>query len=223
MKWTQCPPHHGEAEKTNGGSPPKATQSCFQPPPPFTPQSGVRSLCSPRHPHPPGSSSGLFEPGDMQYELNRNNATDPSLSEMVEMAIRILNKNPKGFFLLVEGRGPRPGCRAASLGASRRVQGRVVSSQRALSHLGMSREIPLGRMGHERERWREGAVLKLPAQQALLLWTWRWHIQLTSPGRLPERGGRFLPFGNSSPKPVSGGVCSPLSFTPSQRQVCKPL
>lgn len=49
--------------------------------------------------------------------------TDPSLSEMVEMAIRILNKNPKGFFLLVEGRGPRPGCRAASLGASRRVQG----------------------------------------------------------------------------------------------------
>ncbi|KAB0390458.1 hypothetical protein E2I00_005538, partial [Balaenoptera physalus] len=43
---------------------------------------------------------GLFEPGDMQYELNRNNVTDPSLSEMVEMAIKILSKNPKGFFLL---------------------------------------------------------------------------------------------------------------------------
>lgn len=42
----------------------------------------------------------------MQYELNRNNVTDPSLSEMVEMAIRILIKNPKGFFLLVEGRSP---------------------------------------------------------------------------------------------------------------------
>lgn len=42
----------------------------------------------------------------MQYELNRNNVTDPSLSEMVEMAIKILSKNPKGFFLLVEGRGP---------------------------------------------------------------------------------------------------------------------
>lgn len=40
----------------------------------------------------------------MQYELNRNNVTDPSLSEMVEMAIKILSKNPKGFFLLVEGR-----------------------------------------------------------------------------------------------------------------------
>lgn len=40
----------------------------------------------------------------MQYELNRNNLTDPSLSEMVEVALRILTKNPKGFFLLVEGR-----------------------------------------------------------------------------------------------------------------------
>lgn len=40
----------------------------------------------------------------MQYELNRNNLTDPSLSEMVEVALRILMKNPKGFFLLVEGR-----------------------------------------------------------------------------------------------------------------------
>lgn len=42
----------------------------------------------------------------MQYELNRNNVTDPSLSEMVEVAIKILSKNPKGFFLLVEGRAP---------------------------------------------------------------------------------------------------------------------
>ncbi|KAK2496745.1 hypothetical protein MC885_012820 [Smutsia gigantea] len=46
---------------------------------------------------------GLFEPGDLQYELNRNNVTDPSLSEMVETAVKILSKNPKGFFLLVEG------------------------------------------------------------------------------------------------------------------------
>uniref|UniRef100_A0A6I8NDH4 Alkaline phosphatase n=1 Tax=Ornithorhynchus anatinus TaxID=9258 RepID=A0A6I8NDH4_ORNAN len=46
---------------------------------------------------------GLFEPVDMVYELNRNNLTDPSLTEMVEVAITILKKNPKGFFLLVEG------------------------------------------------------------------------------------------------------------------------
>ncbi|XP_044537067.1 alkaline phosphatase, tissue-nonspecific isozyme-like [Gracilinanus agilis] len=46
---------------------------------------------------------GLFEPKDMKYELNRNQRTDPSLTEMVEVAIKILRRNPKGFFLLVEG------------------------------------------------------------------------------------------------------------------------
>ncbi|XP_067826780.1 alkaline phosphatase, tissue-nonspecific isozyme isoform X1 [Heptranchias perlo] len=46
---------------------------------------------------------GLFEHGDLQYELERNKTTDPSLEEMVGVAIRILSKNPKGFFLLVEG------------------------------------------------------------------------------------------------------------------------
>lgn len=49
-------------------------------------------------------SLGLFEPGDMMYELDRNNETDPSLSEMVSVAIRMLQKNSRGFFLLVEGR-----------------------------------------------------------------------------------------------------------------------
>ncbi|PIO40299.1 hypothetical protein AB205_0114590 [Aquarana catesbeiana] len=46
---------------------------------------------------------GLFEPGDLVYELDRNKSTDPSLVEMVKVAINILKKNPKGFFLLVEG------------------------------------------------------------------------------------------------------------------------
>ncbi|KAM9298947.1 alkaline phosphatase-like isoform 2-T2 [Gastrophryne carolinensis] len=46
---------------------------------------------------------GLFEPSDLVYELDRNKTTDPSLSEMVQVAISILKKNPKGFFLLVEG------------------------------------------------------------------------------------------------------------------------
>ncbi|XP_060115385.1 alkaline phosphatase, tissue-nonspecific isozyme [Heteronotia binoei] len=46
---------------------------------------------------------GLFEPVDMMYELNRNNETDPSLPEMVKVALKILQKNPRGFFLLVEG------------------------------------------------------------------------------------------------------------------------
>uniref|UniRef100_H3BC89 Alkaline phosphatase, tissue-nonspecific isozyme n=2 Tax=Latimeria chalumnae TaxID=7897 RepID=H3BC89_LATCH len=46
---------------------------------------------------------GLFEPHDLMYELDRNRETDPSLQDMVEVAIKILRKNPNGFFLLVEG------------------------------------------------------------------------------------------------------------------------
>ncbi|KAL7867005.1 hypothetical protein AOLI_G00148190 [Acnodon oligacanthus] len=42
---------------------------------------------------------GLFEPLDTRYELDRNSDTDPSLTEMVEKAIKILSKNPKGFYL----------------------------------------------------------------------------------------------------------------------------
>ncbi|XP_072522279.1 alkaline phosphatase, tissue-nonspecific isozyme [Salminus brasiliensis] len=46
---------------------------------------------------------GLFEPSDLQYDLDRDSSTDPSLTEMVEVAIKILRKNPEGFYLLVEG------------------------------------------------------------------------------------------------------------------------
>jgi alkaline phosphatase len=42
----------------------------------------------------------------MKYEVDRVNDTggEPSLTEMVEMAVKILKKNPKGFFLMVEGK-----------------------------------------------------------------------------------------------------------------------
>ncbi|XP_053303428.1 alkaline phosphatase, tissue-nonspecific isozyme [Pleuronectes platessa] len=46
---------------------------------------------------------GLFEPGDLPFDLERNQETDPSLTEMVEVAIKILKRNPSGFYLLVEG------------------------------------------------------------------------------------------------------------------------
>ncbi|NXV29072.1 PPBI phosphatase, partial [Rissa tridactyla] len=46
---------------------------------------------------------GLFEPADMKYNLVRNTTLDPSLTEMVEAAITILNRNPNGFYLFVEG------------------------------------------------------------------------------------------------------------------------
>ncbi|KAM3616456.1 uncharacterized protein V6R79_018320 [Siganus canaliculatus] len=45
----------------------------------------------------------LFEPGDMPFEVEKDPNMDPSIVETTEKAIRILRKNPKGFFLLVEG------------------------------------------------------------------------------------------------------------------------
>lgn len=48
---------------------------------------------------------GLFEPSYMQYESSRGEdaAGEPSLVEMTETAIRILSRNPNGYFLMVEG------------------------------------------------------------------------------------------------------------------------
>jgi alkaline phosphatase len=48
---------------------------------------------------------GLFEPEHMKYESERaqDPAGEPSLAEMTRTALTILKKNPKGFFLMVEG------------------------------------------------------------------------------------------------------------------------
>jgi len=48
---------------------------------------------------------GLFEPEHMKYEYERpkDPAGEPSLSEMTRTALSVLKKNPKGYFLMVEG------------------------------------------------------------------------------------------------------------------------
>ncbi|XP_048776554.2 alkaline phosphatase, tissue-nonspecific isozyme-like isoform X2 [Ostrea edulis] len=48
---------------------------------------------------------GLFESSHMQYEYQREKGPsgEPSLAEMTKKAIEILQKNDKGYFLLVEG------------------------------------------------------------------------------------------------------------------------
>ncbi|XP_068445809.1 intestinal-type alkaline phosphatase-like [Clinocottus analis] len=48
---------------------------------------------------------GLFEPKDLRFELERDASMDPSLTEMMEKAIKILSKNPNGFYLFVEDNG----------------------------------------------------------------------------------------------------------------------
>jgi alkaline phosphatase len=47
---------------------------------------------------------GLFSASHMRFEANRqhNGYQQPSLSEMTANAIKVLQKNPKGFFLMVE-------------------------------------------------------------------------------------------------------------------------
>jgi len=48
---------------------------------------------------------GLFEPEHMNYENERaqDAAGEPSLSEMTRVALSVLEKNPNGYFLMVEG------------------------------------------------------------------------------------------------------------------------
>ena len=48
---------------------------------------------------------GLFESEHMHYEADRGDdaAGEPSLAQMTRLAIEILERNPNGFFLLVEG------------------------------------------------------------------------------------------------------------------------
>ena len=48
---------------------------------------------------------GLFEPSHMQYEHERphDKGGEPSLAQMTRAAIEVLRRNPKGFFLMVEG------------------------------------------------------------------------------------------------------------------------
>ncbi|XP_063386690.1 membrane-bound alkaline phosphatase-like [Cydia fagiglandana] len=54
--------------------------------------------------NPPDYLLGLFEDGHMQYAAEARLAgnDEPTLAEMTEAAIRVLSKNPRGFFLFVE-------------------------------------------------------------------------------------------------------------------------
>ena len=49
--------------------------------------------------------SGLFEPDNLNYEVDRNTDIwgEPSLTEIVEKALQILQRSEKGYFLLIEG------------------------------------------------------------------------------------------------------------------------
>ncbi|XP_023936812.2 membrane-bound alkaline phosphatase-like [Bicyclus anynana] len=46
---------------------------------------------------------GLFESDHLRYNLETDHTTEPTLAELTEVAIRMLSRNEKGFFLFVEG------------------------------------------------------------------------------------------------------------------------
>jgi alkaline phosphatase len=46
---------------------------------------------------------GLFNPGNMTFEIDRKGSTEPSLAEMTAKAFEVLSKKEQGFFLMVEG------------------------------------------------------------------------------------------------------------------------
>ncbi|XP_041982531.1 membrane-bound alkaline phosphatase-like, partial [Aricia agestis] len=52
---------------------------------------------------PPDYLLGLFEGTHMHYNMEAGAATEPSLAEMTEVAIKMLDRNENGFFLFVEG------------------------------------------------------------------------------------------------------------------------
>ena len=39
----------------------------------------------------------------MKYNVQQDPTKDPSLQEMIEVALRVLSRNPRGFYLFVEG------------------------------------------------------------------------------------------------------------------------
>lgn len=47
--------------------------------------------------------AGLFEDSHMRYASESEEGDDPSLASMTEKAIKMLQKEEKGFFLAVEG------------------------------------------------------------------------------------------------------------------------
>ena len=46
---------------------------------------------------------GLFTKGHMNFDIDRDPAKEPSLADMATKALDIVSKNPKGFFMMVEG------------------------------------------------------------------------------------------------------------------------
>jgi alkaline phosphatase len=52
---------------------------------------------------PVGKILGLFNMGNMSFEIDRAKTLEPSLAEMTQKTLQVLSKSPKGFFAMIEG------------------------------------------------------------------------------------------------------------------------
>ncbi|MHB8908124.1 MAG: alkaline phosphatase [Syntrophales bacterium] len=52
---------------------------------------------------PDGKILGLFNMGNMAFEIDRPTTREPSLAEMTLKTLQVLSKSPKGFFAMIEG------------------------------------------------------------------------------------------------------------------------
>lgn len=50
-----------------------------------------------------GKILGLFNMGNMSFEIDRGKTQEPSLAEMTAKALQILSQGPRGFFAMIEG------------------------------------------------------------------------------------------------------------------------
>jgi alkaline phosphatase len=50
-----------------------------------------------------GKILGLFNMGNMAYEIDRGKTAEPSLTDMTAKTLEVLARNPKGFFAMIEG------------------------------------------------------------------------------------------------------------------------
>jgi alkaline phosphatase len=50
-----------------------------------------------------GKILGLFNAGNMSFEIDRTKTREPSLAEMTTKTLQVLSKNGKGFFAMIEG------------------------------------------------------------------------------------------------------------------------
>jgi len=50
-----------------------------------------------------GKILGLFNMGNMAYEIDRGKTAEPSLADMTAKTLEVLARNPKGFFAMIEG------------------------------------------------------------------------------------------------------------------------